>query len=95
MPEFEFDPEKSRINLSKHSIDFTEAQALWTDPDLIEIPAKVVGEPRYMVIGRINKRHWSGVITYRDKFIRIISVRRSSQWEVSIYESIKDASNKG
>ena len=94
MPDFEFDPTKSRSNFSKHGIDFDEAQALWTDPDLIEIPAKVVGESRYMVIGRINKRHWSGVITYRDKRIRIISVRPSSQWEVSIYEAIKDQSNK-
>jgi uncharacterized DUF497 family protein len=95
MIDFEFDPKKSKNNLSKHGIDFTEAKALWTDLDLIEIPAKVVGEPRYMVIGRINKKHWSGVITYRGKLIRIISVRQSSQWEVSIYESIKDASNKG
>ena len=94
MPDFEFDPRKSKGNLSKHGIDFTEAQFLWTDPDLIEIPAKVVGESRYMVIGRINETYWSGVITYRGKTIRIISVRRSSQWEASIYESIKDASNQ-
>ncbi len=92
---FEYDPLKSKINRSKHGIDFDEAQALWLDPNLIEIPAKVIGEPRYMVIGKINKRHWSGVITCLGKFIRIISMRRSSQWEVSVYESIKDASNKG
>ena len=95
MLDFEFDPKKSKGNLSKHSIDFTEAQALWTDPDLIEIPAKVVGESRYMVIGRINETYWSGVTTYRGKTIRIISVRRSSHWEASIYEGIKDAINKG
>lgn len=95
MSAFGFDPKKSKSNLSKQGIDFTEAQALWTDPDLIEIPAKIVGESRYMVIGKINKGHWSGVITYRGKLIRIISVRPSNQWEVSIYESIKDTSNKG
>ena len=38
--DFEFDPKKSDINKSKHGIDFYEAQALWDDPDLIEIPLK-------------------------------------------------------
>ena len=36
---FEFDERKSQINLEKHGIDFVDAQALWADPDLIEIPA--------------------------------------------------------
>ena len=36
----EFDPDKSRINKTKHGIDFIEAQALWDDDNLIEIPAK-------------------------------------------------------
>jgi len=35
--EFEFDPEKSVRNKAKHGIDFQEAQALWKDPDLLEI----------------------------------------------------------
>lgn len=85
--EFEFDPGKSLANKRKHGIDFEEAQALWDDPDLVEIPAKVSGEPRFLVIGRISGRHWSGVITYRDERIRMISVRRSGKKEVLIYES--------
>ena len=40
-----------------------------------------------MVIGRIDDRHWSGIITYRGDVIRIISVRRSRQEEVRVYES--------
>jgi len=51
--DFEFDPEKSASNKEKHGIDFVEAQALWNDPDLVEIPARVVDEPRFLVIGRI------------------------------------------
>ena len=35
--EFEFDAKKSEINKKKHGIDFSEAQAIWDDPDLIEI----------------------------------------------------------
>ena len=84
---FEFDPKKSESNKSKHGIDFTEAQALWDDPDLIEIPAKTIDEPRYMVIGKIKDKHWSGIITFRNEDIRIISVRRARPEEVEIYES--------
>ena len=85
--EFEFDPRKSAANRRKHGIDFVEAQALWDDEDLIEIPARTTDEPRFLVIGTIGGKHWSGVITYRDDTIRIISVRRSRKEEVEIYES--------
>lgn len=84
--EFEFDPEKSIANKTKHGIDFVEAQALWDDPDLVEIPARTSDEPRFLVIGRIEDRHWSTIITYRGERIRLISVRRSRQEEVEIYE---------
>jgi len=84
--EFEFDPAKSDANRAKHGIDFVEAQALWNDPDLIEIPARTVDEPRFVVIGKIGSEHWSAVITYRDERTRIISVRRSRDEEVAIYE---------
>ena len=84
--EFEFNSKKSEVNKKKHRIDFTEAQALWEDPDIIEIPAKTIDEPRFLVIGRILDKYWSGVITYRNGKIRIISVRRSRPEEVDIYE---------
>ena len=85
--EFEFDPKKSENNKKKHGIDFVEAQEIWDDSDLIEIPAKTVDELRFFVIGRISKQHWSGIITYRGDKIRIISVRPSRKEEVEIYES--------
>lgn len=85
--EFEFDPMKSLANREKHGIDFTEAQALWNDLDLLEIPARVTDEPRWLVVGRIAENHWSAIITYRGERIRIISVRRSRESEVALYES--------
>ena len=85
--EFEFDPRKSAANKKKHGIDFIEAKALWDDPDLLEIPAKTTDEPRYLVVGIISEKHWSGIITYRQDKIRIISVRRSRPEEVELYES--------
>ena len=84
--DIEFDPRKSATNKRKHGIDFDEAQALWDDPDLLEIPARALDEPRHVVIGRIGDKHWSAIITYRDARIRIISVRRSRGEEVALYE---------
>ncbi|MCF7854956.1 MAG: BrnT family toxin [Candidatus Pacebacteria bacterium] len=85
--EFEFDPKKSDSNESRHGINFVDAQTLWDDPDLLEIPARTEDEPRFLVIGIIAGKHWSGVITYREDRIRIISVRRSRKEEVALYES--------
>ena len=87
MNSFEYDEEKSNINSKKHGIDFIEAQKLWEDPDLLEIPAKTQDEVRFLVIGKIEEKHWSGIITYRNENIRIISVRRSRDEEIELYES--------
>lgn len=84
---FEYDNYKSTVNRDKHGIDFVTAQQLWLDPDLIEVQAKVVDEPRFLVVARIANKHWSAVITYRDGIIRIISVRCSRKAEVMLYES--------
>lgn len=91
---FGFDPAKSRSNAERHGIDFVAAQALWADPDLLEIPARTIGETRYLVVGRIGEKHWSAVITYREQRIRIISVRRSREEEVRIYEDHKGQVNR-
>ncbi len=85
--EFEFNPDKSETNKKKHGIDFVEAQALWDDQYLIEIPVRTTDEERFLVVARIWEKHWSGIITYRDERIRIISVRRSRPEEVELYES--------
>lgn len=85
---FEYDLDKSAGNKRKHGIDFEEAQTLWDDPDLVEIPAKTTDEPRALVVGMIGGKHWSAVITYRGENIRLISVRRARKEEVAIYESL-------
>jgi hypothetical protein len=85
--DFEFDGRKSQLNKSKHGIDFVEAQALWDDPELLEVPLKVDDEPRALVVGQIGEKHWSAIITYRQGRIRIISVRRSRDQERALYES--------
>jgi uncharacterized DUF497 family protein len=84
--EFEYDPAKSGANLAKHGIDFASAQALWDDVMRVEVPARTADEPRWLVVGQIGRQHWSAVVTYRDGRTRIISVRRSRDEEVTIYE---------
>ena len=87
MRTFEYDEAKSLSNAEKHGIDFRAAQAIWEDPDAIEIQAKSYDEERFIVIGLIGDKHWSAVITYRDTSIRLISVRRSRTQEIQLYES--------
>ena len=85
--DFEFDKNKSEVNKQKHGIDFNKAKKLWEDSDYIEIPVKTIDESRFLVIGKISGKHWTGVITYRDERIRIISIRRSRKEEIDIYEN--------
>jgi uncharacterized DUF497 family protein len=85
--EFEFDEHKSRSNKAKHGIDFEEAQSLWDDPEVLEVPLKSEDEPRVMMVGKIDGKHWSAIITNRDERTRIISVRRSRDYERELYES--------
>lgn len=84
---FKFDSEKSDSNKIKHGIDFVEAQELWNDIDLLEIPAKTTDESKFPVIAKIGRKLWTGIITYRSDNIRIISVRRARDEEIEPYES--------
>ena len=84
---FEFDPAKSAANKAKHGIDFEEAQALWSDTDRVEVPARAMDEPRFVVIGQIGDTMWTATITYRhENTIRIISVRRARRDEAKQYQ---------
>ena len=85
---FEFDPKKSESNKKKHGIDFIEAQAIWGLISL-EVPVTTSDEPRWLVIGSIDGKYWTAVVTKRgqnNNIVRIISVRRSRKEEVTLYE---------
>ena len=82
---FEFDPAKSAASLTKHGSDFRAAQALWNDPDRLEIQARSIDEPRTQVIGRIGELIWSAFVTHRGNRIRMISVRRARDEEKAAY----------
>lgn len=88
--QFEYDKTKSSINKSKHKIDFEKAQKLWEDPYAFEIPSlQSKDEDRFLVLGQINSKNYTAIITYRNENMRIISVRRSREKEKKLYESIR------
>jgi uncharacterized protein len=84
----EFDPAKSASNKDKHGIDFVEAQALWADEglEMVHSKSRMADEARFLAIGLIDGKHWTAICTWRDKAIRIISVRRARKEEVDYYE---------
>lgn len=87
---FEYDKNKSLINKSKHGIDFNQAKELWNDPYSFEIPSpQSEDENRFLVLGQINLKNYTAIITYRETNVRIISVRRSRDKEKKLYESIR------
>ena len=52
----------------------------------LETWARLGYAARAVVIGMIGGKHWSAVITYREDRIRLISVRRSRDEGVALYE---------
>ncbi len=84
---FEYDPDKSAVNKAKHGIDFDEAQALWSDEQRLDVPARTEDEPRFLTVGKIGDRHWVAIYTQRRDVVRIISVRRARTKEIEAYES--------
>ncbi len=60
------------LSKRKHGIDFEEAQELWADSSLVEIPARTSDEPRWLLVGKIDQKHWSAVITRRGENVRLI-----------------------
>ena len=84
--EFEFDPEKSAANHSKHGIDFVAAQTLWRDPFGLEVGPFLRGEVRLGWIAKVEGRYYTAIFTRRGQRIRLISVRRARKDEVRRYE---------
>jgi len=81
---FEYDPKKSIANKAKHGLSLDEAKLLWLSP-FVEIEAREMEEPRFMVIGKIGERFYSCIYTMRNNVIRLISARCSRKSEEKIY----------
>ena len=87
MAKFEWDPIKSESNKNKHQISFIEAIQIWEGPhlDISDIARAKDGETRSATLGVIKGLVFLAIWTYRNKTIRLISVRRARQYEEEIY----------
>ena len=89
---FEWDPEKARRNLAKHSITFELAQRVWDDPLHVVIPDRIEdGEQRWHAIGAISPVVIVVVVhIYPDEDetdrVRIIGARKATSHERRRYE---------
>lgn len=86
---FEWDETKEKSNIRKHGIDFTEAESISYDPFSITIADAdhSAEENRFVDIGMSSKNRVL-VASYveREERIRMISVRKATQFERSEYE---------
>ena len=88
---FEWDEDKNQSNHEKHGVWFEEAQTLWVDPLAIEYfdPDHSEEEERYIRIGHSAfSRLLLVVFCEQDvgEVVRIISARRATRCERSVYE---------
>jgi len=92
---FEWNPEKARLNVRKHRISFEQAATVFLDPLALSIrddehPDK---EERWITLGRSGEAKTLLVVhTYRENpnnsvTIRIISARKATKHEQRQYEA--------
>lgn len=88
--QFEWDPKKNEINIKKHGISFETAREVFYDDYaiLFDDPDHSYDEERFLIIGSAKSKQICIVShCYRDNDnrIRIISARRATKNEQSIY----------
>ncbi len=85
--EIEYNPKKNQQNIKERGISFDTANNFeWDSALVIEDTRKDYGEPRYSAIGFIDNRLHVLVFTPRDEAIRVISLRKANNREVTRYD---------
>jgi len=83
---FEWDENKRQTNITKHGIDFIDAQKIFDyDTVTIEDNRFNYGEQRFIAIGLLNGKIIVVVYTEISNKIRIISARKATKNEQQIY----------
>lgn len=86
---FEWDPQKSKLNLSKHQVSFEEAPTVFNDPlsRTFDDPDHSIDEQRFIIIGHSDKNRLLFVChTDNEKVVRLISAREVTQGERKYHE---------
>ena len=87
---FEWDPEKARLNITKHGVSFEEAATAFADPLSITRfdPDHSEDEDRYLLLGATHAGRLVVVAhTDRRDKVRIISARLATRRERRTYAS--------
>ncbi len=91
-PDFDWDREKEKKNISKHDVDFDEASSIFNDPIYITFldEEHSTNEERYITIGLSSKGRLLLVAhTDRNNHIRIISARKATKNEERFYQEAR------
>ena len=85
---YQWDPAKATANLKKHAVEFADAVGVFDDPGAITIEdPDAEGEQRLLAIGLdVLGRLIVVAFTYRGDDLRLISARKATRKEISIYE---------
>jgi len=85
---YQWDPAKAAANLKKHGVEFADAVGVFDDPGAITIEdPDAEGEQRFLSIGLdVLGRLIVVAFTYRGDDLRLISARKATRKEMSIYE---------
>jgi len=83
-----WDPAKARVNLRKHGVHFSDAEAVLFDPSALTIGDQdVESERRFLTLGSDATGQMLVVVyTYRGETIRLISARKAAPSERKGYE---------
>lgn len=86
MLKYEWDENKNKANLQKHSISFERAKEVFEDQNAVEFRGNSSTEFRILRIGKtLSKILIAVVYTLRSVSIRIISARQASKEETKSY----------
>ena len=85
--QFEWDEEKNRINIEKHSISFDLARLIFRNSHLCKVDNRHdYGETRWQAIGSVSDIILHVTYTERGTRIRLISARKASKKERSAFD---------
>jgi uncharacterized DUF497 family protein len=85
--QFEWDPEKARINRTKHGVDFSDAIEVLFDPLGLTASDDSAGELRHVTLGNDAFGRLLVVIYVRaHEHVRMISARRATRRERERYQ---------
>ena len=85
--EIVFDPTKDAVNIEVRQISLADARYFDWDSLRYEVDSRRdYGEERYRGFGYIDGRLYMVAFTFRDRAMRIISLRKANPREVKDYE---------